>query len=91
MHQPIAKFNTLERENAFRNPSDKAYHTPALQEAVAPHIEAFNSLTEHGPGSKTGLLDLALQDIGFKAVFDKRDGALGNKLTCTAHFFCISR
>ncbi|KAG0233969.1 DNA-directed RNA polymerase I subunit rpa2 [Actinomortierella wolfii] len=81
MHQPVAKFNTLEREHAFRHPSDKAYQTPALQEAVAPHIEAFNSLTEHGLGSKTGLLDLALQDIGFKAVFDKKGGGLGNKLT----------
>jgi DNA-directed RNA polymerase I subunit RPA2 len=79
---PNAAFNTLERERIFRNPSDKAFQTPALQEMVAPHIEAFNALTEFGTGSSTGLLDLALQDIGSKAVFDKRGSGLGNKLTC---------
>ncbi|KAF9362760.1 DNA-directed RNA polymerase I subunit rpa2 [Mortierella sp. NVP85] len=78
---PNAAFNTLERERIFRNPSDKAFQTPALQEMVAPHIEAFNALTEFGTGSSTGLLDLAIQDIGSKAVFDKRGGGLGNKLT----------
>ncbi|KAF9584296.1 DNA-directed RNA polymerase I subunit rpa2 [Lunasporangiospora selenospora] len=76
---PIAKFNTLERERIFKNPSDKSFQTPALQELVAPHIESFNALMDFG--NKTGLLDLALQDIGPKAVFDKKDGGLGNKLT----------
>lgn len=82
---PIAKFNTLERERIFKNPSDKSFQTPALQELVAPHIEAFNSLMEFGKGSKSGLLDLAIQDIGPKAVFDMvgGGGGLGNKLTCT--------
>lgn len=81
---PIAKFNTLERERIFKNPSDKSFQTPALQELVAPHIEAFNSLMEFGKGSKSGLLDLAIQDIGPKAVFDMvgGGGGLGNKLTC---------
>ncbi|KAG0281790.1 hypothetical protein BGZ95_010443 [Linnemannia exigua] len=78
---PIAKFNTLERERIFKNPSDKSFQTPALQELVAPHIEAFNSLMEFGKGSKSGLLDLAIQDIGPKAVFDMHGGGLGNKLT----------
>ncbi|KAG0374389.1 MAG: hypothetical protein J3R72DRAFT_226730 [Linnemannia gamsii] len=78
---PIAKFNTLERERIFKNPSDKSFQTPALQELVAPHIEAFNSLMEFGKGTKSGLLDLAIQDIGPKAVFDMHGGGLGNKLT----------
>ena len=81
---PIAKFNTLERERTFQNPSDKSFQTPALQEMVAPHIEAFNALMEFGVGKKTGLLDLALQDIGPKSVFDKHGGGLGNKLSCTS-------
>ncbi|KAF9930755.1 DNA-directed RNA polymerase I subunit rpa2 [Modicella reniformis] len=76
---PNATFNTLERERIFKNPSNKAFQTPALQELVAPHIEAFNALTEFGPSS--GLLDLAIQDIGSKAVFDTNGGGLGNKLT----------
>lgn len=79
---PHAKFNTLERERIFKNPSNSAFQTPALHEVVAPHIEAFNALTEFGPGSKTSLLDLAIQDIGPKAVFDMRGDGLGNKLTC---------
>ena len=79
---PNASFNTLERERIFKNPSDKSFQTPALQEMVAPHIEAFNALTEFGYGSKTGLLDLAIQDIGPKSVFDMHGGGLGNKLTC---------
>jgi hypothetical protein len=81
---PIAKFNTLERERTFQNPSNKSFQTPALQEMVAPHIEAFNALMEFGVGKKTGLLDLALQDIGSKAVFDMHGDGLGNKLSCTS-------
>lgn len=81
MAPPIAKFNTLERERIFKNPSDKSFQTPALQEMVAPHIEAFNALTEFGVGKK-GLIDLALQDIGSKVVFDQRGSGLGNKLSC---------
>jgi DNA-directed RNA polymerase I subunit RPA2 len=79
---PNAKFNTLERESHFRNPSDKSFQTPALQEMVKPHIEAFNALTEFGVGSKSGLLKLAIEDIGPKAVFDRRGNGLGNKLSC---------
>ncbi|KAG0261299.1 DNA-directed RNA polymerase I subunit rpa2 [Mortierella polycephala] len=78
---PIAKFNTLNRERTFKNPSDSSFQTPALQEMVAPHIEAFNALTEFGAGSKTGFLDLAIQDIGPKSVFDMKGDGLGNKLT----------
>ncbi|KAG0238636.1 putative DNA-directed RNA polymerase I subunit RPA2 [Mortierella sp. GBAus27b] len=78
---PNASFNTLERERIFKNPSDSSFQTPALQQLVAPHIESFNALTEFGPGSKTGLLDLAIQDIGPKAVFDMHGSGLGNKLT----------
>ncbi|KAI8978122.1 hypothetical protein BDB01DRAFT_800873 [Pilobolus umbonatus] len=76
----MSSFNTLERENMFRNPSDTKFGTPSLQEVVAPHIEAFNSLTEFGPG-QPGLLDYALKDLGSFAVFDQPDPHSSNKLT----------
>lgn len=39
-------FNTLEREKYFRNPpTDKSYY-PLLDDAIEPHIESFNALTE---------------------------------------------
>ncbi|KAI8076707.1 uncharacterized protein B0P05DRAFT_545553 [Gilbertella persicaria] len=84
------KFNTVERENLFRNPSDEKFGTPSLQEVVAPHIDAFNSISEFGSEGQPGLLDYAVKDIGSFSVFDNADNdinldptgvTLGNKLT----------
>lgn len=72
-------FNTLERENLFRNPPKDKSAYPALLAAVQPHIDSFNAITVDG-----GLLDLAREDIGIKSVFDgtNEKGSLGNKLSC---------
>jgi len=75
--------DTIKKNRLFRNPPDKASAFPALQEAVRPHIDSWNAMTEEG-----GLLDLAMKDIGEKTVFDKVEqepgstGGFGNKLTC---------
>ncbi|KAH8155101.1 uncharacterized protein LAJ45_00110 [Morchella importuna] len=71
-------FNTLERENLFRNPPKDKSAYPALLAAVQPHIDSFNAITVDG-----GLLDLAREDIGIKSVFDgtNEKGSLGNKLS----------
>lgn len=73
-----AQFRTLEREKRFQNPPKDKSAYPLLAEAVAPHIGSFNALTE-GPGG--GLLNLAVNDIGSKIIFDSNDvDRLGNKL-----------
>ncbi|KAI9303075.1 hypothetical protein BJ944DRAFT_166080 [Cunninghamella echinulata] len=81
-------FNTLERERLFREPPSTEYGVPILQEAVKPHIESFNSLTEFN-GEQEGLLDYAMKDIGVQTIFDytsdrhesSKGEALGNKMT----------
>lgn len=86
-------FNTLLREYNFRYPPKDGSVLPAFQELIAPQIEAFDSLTEDADGGEggKGLLDLAIQYIPEKVVFDQigKDGAdigkaLGNRLSCAA-------
>lgn len=87
-------FNTLTRESAFRNPPSGGSTFPILNEFVAPHIESFNALFDDsglpfGDGDGRGLLNLAIKDIGERAVFDgstqsasgDRRKGLGNKLS----------
>lgn len=64
-----AQFNTLQREQRFKNPADGSGY-PLLADAVAPHVGSFNALTS-GPGG--GLLNLAVQDIGTKTIFATND------------------
>jgi DNA-directed RNA polymerase I subunit RPA2 len=71
----VPTFNTLAREEAFRNPSRAGPSTPILTEFVTPHIESFNALFNDsglpaGDGDGRGLLSLAIQDIGERVVFD---------------------
>lgn len=74
-----AQFRTLEREKRFQNPPKDKSAYPLLADAVSPHIGSFNALTE-GPGG--GLLNLAVNDIGSKSIFDSNDvDRLGNKLS----------
>ena len=54
-------FDTVRRENLFRNPPQDHSAYPALQEAVRPHIESFNALFDHGK-----LIEAGLRDIGTK-------------------------
>ena len=68
-------FNTLAREESFRNPSAKGSTIPILNEFVAPHIESFNALFDDsglpsGDGDGRGLLSLGVKDIGERVVFD---------------------
>jgi DNA-directed RNA polymerase I subunit RPA2 len=86
-----SQFHTVKRELRARNPSDKEFEYPALQTLTYPHIKSFNAITErcHGDtledGVSSGLIDLALEDIGQKVVFDgKKDSEheFGNKLAC---------
>lgn len=68
-------FNTLEREESFRNPTNNGSTIPILNEFVAPHIESFNSLFDDsglppGDGDGRGLLSLGIKDIGERVAFD---------------------
>ncbi|CAE6454657.1 unnamed protein product [Rhizoctonia solani] len=74
-------FDTLRREDAFRNPSKTSNEVPILQELVAPHIESFNALFDDSnltleDGDGKGLLSLGIKDLGPKVVFDGA-GTLG--------------
>lgn len=93
-----ADFRTLERESRFINPPKDKSAFPVLEEAVRPHIGSFNALTE---GPDGGLLNLGVQDIGEKVIFDGKpfdsedetanSSYLGNKLAfrqCGASLHC---
>ena len=59
------EFDTLRRENLFRNPPQDHSAYPALQEAIEPHIESFNALFDHDK-----ILESALEDIGTKTFLE---------------------
>ncbi|TFK17118.1 DNA-directed RNA polymerase I polypeptide 2 [Coprinopsis marcescibilis] len=73
----VPTFNTLAREDSFKNPPADGATYKILNEFVAPHIESFNALFDDsglpsGDGDGRGLLSLGLQDIGERVVFDGR-------------------
>jgi DNA-directed RNA polymerase I subunit RPA2 len=73
------EFETLRRENLFRNPPKDHTAYPALVAAVLPHIDSFNALLE-----KDGLIAQALRDIGTKTYLDgdeRAPPAVKNKLS----------
>jgi len=76
---PVTSFNTLKREDAFRNPSKTHPHYTEAHELIRPHIDSFNALFE-GESSGGGLLDLAVKDLDPKVVFSQKNGK-GQKLT----------
>lgn len=71
-------FHTLEREHRFANPSDKESPYKLLHDAINPHVQSFNAIFE---GPDGGLLDLALEEIDKKVIFDSSEDGVGNKLT----------
>jgi DNA-directed RNA polymerase I subunit RPA2 len=76
-------FNTLAREDSFKNPPTQGSSYSILNEFVAPHIESFNALFDDsglpaGDGDGRGILSLALKDIGERVVFDG-DGKAGSE------------
>ncbi len=77
-------FHTLERERLNRHPKTTGPDHPALDELAKPHIESFNALIEDSTGTGKGLLQLGVEDIGKRVVFDgkREDGTYGNRLSC---------
>lgn len=76
------EYNTLRRENLFRNPPADRTAYPLLQIAVDPHIESFNALFRDD--GRPGLIDHGLAEIGTKTFLDgdERLGPAGkNRLT----------
>ncbi|KAK7062222.1 DNA-directed RNA polymerase subunit beta [Favolaschia claudopus] len=76
-------FNTLAREDQFKNPPKDGSTYHILNEFVAPHIESFNALFDDsglpsGDGDGRGLISLGLEDIGERVVFDG-DGKVDNR------------
>lgn len=69
-------FDTLRREDLFRNPPKDKSAFPALIASVRPHIDSFDALTEEG-----GLFDLARKDISVKTILGGKDGNNGNKIS----------
>ncbi|KAH7909455.1 hypothetical protein BJ138DRAFT_1010789 [Hygrophoropsis aurantiaca] len=76
-------FDTLKREENFRNPSKTGSAYPILNEFVIPHLESFNALFDDsglpkGDGDGRGLLSLGIKDIGERVVFDG-NGQIGTE------------
>jgi DNA-directed RNA polymerase I subunit RPA2 len=80
-------FHTLKRERAFRHPPADKSDVPALDELVRPHLDSFNALVEDGPdGTGKGLLQLGVEDIDPKCIFDgqqEQGFPFGTKIACT--------
>jgi DNA-directed RNA polymerase I subunit RPA2 len=64
------EFDTLRREDLFRNPPKDQTAYPALKAAIAPHVESFNALF-----GAEGLIAQSLLDIGTKTYLDGDDRA----------------
>lgn len=97
----VATFDTLHRENSFRNPSKEGASVPILNELAAPHVESFNALfadsglpIPHGHEERNvGLLGLAIKNIEDKVLFDGPDGTheqgKGNKLRSGSYSYLL--
>lgn len=88
-------FRTLTRERTFRHPPVDQSEVPVLDELVRPHLDSFNALVENaeefkgGDGSVAGqgkgLMQLGVEDIGEKSIFDGKpdeNRPFGAKITC---------
>ncbi|EMF13019.1 DNA-directed RNA polymerase I subunit beta [Sphaerulina musiva SO2202] len=69
------EYDTLKREELFRNPPAGKSAYPLLQETIRPHVDSFNSIF-------TGQLEHGLRDIGTKTFLDgnPRDDGPKNRL-----------
>ncbi|KAK8206784.1 DNA-directed RNA polymerase I subunit RPA2 [Zalaria obscura] len=65
------EFDTLRRQDLFRNPPKDKTAYPTLAAAIDPHIQSFNRIFE-----EKGQLHHAIRDIGSKTFFDG-DSSLG--------------
>lgn len=59
------QYDTLKREELFRNPPAKDSAYPQLQEAIRPHVDSFNVIF-----AENGQLHHGLKDIGTKTFLD---------------------
>lgn len=57
-----SQFDTIRRENLFRNPPKNHSAYPALADVIQPHVDSYNAMLEHLPA--------ALLDIGTKTFID---------------------
>ena len=57
------EYDTLKREELFRNPPSGKSAYPQLQETIRPHVDSFNGIFD-------GQLEHALRDIGTKTFLD---------------------
>ncbi|KAG9247921.1 hypothetical protein BJ878DRAFT_116965 [Calycina marina] len=71
------EFDTLRRENLFKNPPQDHSAYPLLVQAISPHIESFNEVFREG-----GLVTKAIRDIGTKYYLDgdERTGPAGKNV-----------
>jgi DNA-directed RNA polymerase I subunit RPA2 len=73
------QYDTLKREDLFRNPPSKKTAYPALAEAIRPHVDSFNTVF-----AENGQLQHALKDIGTKTFLDgngqQEEGVRRNRL-----------
>ncbi|KAJ5935181.1 DNA-directed RNA polymerase I subunit RPA2 [Penicillium verhagenii] len=58
-------YDTLRRENLFKNPPQDHTAYPSLAESIKPHIDSFNALF-----ADSKILDAGLKDIGIKTFLD---------------------
>jgi DNA-directed RNA polymerase I subunit RPA2 len=80
------EFDTVRREDLFRNPPKDHTAYPALQAAIAPHIESFNALFD-----EDGLIARGLKDIGTKYYLDgNQKTPLANRNKLSVRFKEIS-
>ncbi|KAJ5809512.1 DNA-directed RNA polymerase I subunit RPA2 [Penicillium pulvis] len=59
------QYDTLRRENLFRNPPKDHTAFPSLAESIRPHVDSFNALFEDSK-----ILAAGLKDIGIKTFLD---------------------
>lgn len=75
----MVSFNTLKREDGYKNPPKDKTDYQLLHDAIEPHVGSFNAIME---GPNGGILNLGIKEIGKRTVFDTPEGQpLGNKLT----------
>jgi DNA-directed RNA polymerase I subunit RPA2 len=70
------QYNTLRRQDLFRNPPTDHTAYPLLQAAINPHTEGFNALfkdDEVDGGRPASLMAHALLDIGSKSYLDGKE------------------
>lgn len=64
-------FNTLKREEGFREPSKSTSEFPVLQALIQPHLQSFNSIFDDG------ILEASVKNLEARVIRDEN----GNRLS----------